>query len=326
MIKDPHTVVMKNARQVFLPLAWCALLVIQSGVAAAREINPYPRAVIKAEQVLEWTFQKDTASWTAAHDCVLSNAGGALCIQSSGGDPYLIGPPMQVDGPVLAQLRLRCAAGGNGQIFWSTPDAPEFNEPHSEHFHLIHDNLWHDYTVALPAEGTIQRLRLDPAEGPGQIEVKYFRLLRQTLHPLEIQSVHTEGAKVTAKLKNYDTDPMSFTMNGRPFTLGAGASGEFSQIAPGKAPFRAFDIAVEFSTLPSLHRVVEVIDSNASADWASLKSSNLVVQAARDGSGARLELGGRLIGVLAPLISRDGPAPKFKLSETGTNLIWRNKG
>jgi len=326
MIKDPHPPVMRILRQVFLPLTWCVLFVILASVAAAQEINPYPRAVIKAEKALEWTFQADAAGWTAAHDCVLSNAGGALGIQSSGDDPYLIGPPMQVDGPVLAQLRLRCAADGNGQIFWSTPDAPEFNETHSQHFHLIHDNLWHEYTVPLTSGGVIQRLRLDPAEGPGQIEVKNFRLLRQTLHPLEIQSVHTEGAKVTAKLKNYDTDPISFTMDGRPFTLGAGASGEFSQIAPGKAPFRAFDIAIEFSTLPSLHRLVYIFDSTATANWASLKSGDLVVQAARDGSGARLELGGHLVGVLAPLISREGVAPKLKLSDQGTNLIWRDKG
>ncbi|HEV7928110.1 MAG TPA: hypothetical protein VGR14_22350 [Verrucomicrobiae bacterium] len=314
------------ARAVSPLLLWCVLLVMLAGAAAAQEINPFPRAAIKAEQVLEWTFRADAAGWTAAHDCILSNAAGALGIQSSGDDPYLIGPAIQVDGPVLAQIRLRCAAGGNGQIFWSTPAAPEFNEAHSEHFQLIHDNLWHEYTVALPADATIQRLRLDPAEGPGQIEVKSFRLLRQTMHPVEIQSVRTEGPKVTALLKNYDTNPIPFTMNGQPFTLGAGASGEFSQVVPGRVPFRSYGIVIEFPTLPTLHRDVEIFDPNATVDWASLKSGDLVVQAARDGSGARIELGGRLVGVLAPLISREGVPPKLKFAGEDTNLVWRDKG
>jgi hypothetical protein len=326
MIKGLHLESMKTGSSIFPPLALCLPFFILAGMAAAQEINPYPRAVIKTEKVLEWTFPADAAGWAAAHDCSLTIAGSALRIQSSGEDPYLIGPPMQVDGPVVAKLRLKCAAGGNGQIFWSTVAAPEFNEPHSAHFHLIHDSQWHDYTVALPAEESIQRLRLDPAEAPGVIEVESFQLLRQTLHPLEIQSVRTEGANVSVRLKNYATEPISFTMNGQPFTLGAGASGEFTQIAPGQTPFRTYDIAIQSPALPPLHRVVSIIDYAAAADWTNLQSGGLVVRAARDGSGARLELDGRLVGVLAPLLSRDGVTTKMKFTGVGHDLVWRGEG
>jgi hypothetical protein len=326
IIEGLHAKIMNIARPVFPPLAWCILFFMLAGVAVAQEINPYPRAVMKTEKVLEWTFPAEAAAWTAAHDCSLTATGGALRIQSSGDDPYLIGPPIQVDGPVLAQLRLKCAAGGNGQIFWSTAAAPDFNEPHSEHFHLIHDNQWHDYTVALAAEGTIQRLRLDPAEAPGVIEVESFQLFRQTFHPLEIQAVHTERANVNVRLKNYAAEPISFTMNGRPFTLGPAASDEFSEIAPGQMPFRTYDIAIQSPALPPLHRIISIIDSAAAADWASLQSSGLVVKAARDGSGARLELDGRLVGVLAPLVSRDGVTPEIKSTREGHDLAWRGEG
>jgi len=317
---------MKTATPIFPPWARCIPFFILAGAAVAQEINPYPRAVVKTEKVLEWTFPVDGAGWTAAHDCSLTSSDGALRIQSSGDDPYLIGPPIQVDGPVLARLRLKCAAGGNGQIFWSTAAAPDFNEAHSAHFHLIHDSQWHDYTVVLAAEETIERLRLDPAEGPGVIEVESIQALRQTLHPLEIQSVHTEAANVRMRLKNNAAKPISFTMNGRPFTLGAGADGEFSQIAPGQAPFRTYDIDLQAPALPPLHRVVSIVDSEAATDWESLQSGGLAVRAARDGSGARLELDGRLVGVLAPLLSRDGVTPKMKLTGEGHDLVWRGEG
>ncbi|HTA29398.1 MAG TPA: hypothetical protein VK731_02875, partial [Candidatus Cybelea sp.] len=297
-----------------------------TGAVKAQEINPFPRAVVKTEQVSEWTFPADAAAWTAVHDCVLTSTDGALRIQSGSEDPYLFGPPMQVNGPVLARLGLKCAAGGNGQIFWSTPDAPDFNEAHSAHFHLIHDNQWHDYNVALAAEGTIQRLRLDPAEAPGVIEMESFQLLRQSLHPLEIQAVHSESAKVSVRMKNYAATPISFTMNEQPFTLNAGASGEFSQDAPGQAPFRTCDITIQAPTLPPLRRIVSIIDSTATTDWASLQSGGLEVKAARDGSGARLEFDGHLVGVLAPLISREGLTPKMKLAGEGHDLTWRGDG
>jgi hypothetical protein len=294
-------------------------------MATAQEIIPYPRAVIKTEKVIEWRFKTDAAGWTAAHECVLT-ATGVLRIQSSGDDPYLFGPPIQVGGHVTALLRLKCAAGGNGQIFWATATAPNFEEAHSRHFHLIHDNQWHDYSVALPAEGAIQQLRLDPAEAPGVIEVESFQLIRETLHPLEIQSVHTDGAKVSVRLKNFSTEPISFTMDGRPFVIGAGAIGEFTQIAPGKAPFRAHDLVIQSAGLPPLHRVVSIIDFLATARWASLQSHGLVLRAARDGSGARIELAGRLVGVLAPLLSRDGVTPKLELTDKGHTLLWRGEG
>jgi hypothetical protein len=295
-------------------------------MAAGQEINPYPRAVIKTEKVIEWTFHTDAAGWTAAHDCVIAAIGGVLRIQSSGNDPYLFGPPIEIAGPVAARVRLKCAGGGDGQIFWATAEAPNFNEAHSRHFDFVRDNEWHDYTVALAADGTIQQLRLDPAEAPGVIEVASIQLIRRTQHPLEIQSVHTDGAHVSARLKNYSADPLLFTMGGQSYTLGAGASGEFSQVVPGQAPFRTYEIAVQSAGLPSLRRVVSIIDSSATTDWVSLASRGLVVRAARDGSGARIELGGRLAGVLAPLISQDGVTPKMKLTANGHALLWRGQG
>ena len=307
-------------------LRWGVLFATLSGLAAAQEIIPSPRAVIKSEKALEWTFATDAAGWTAAHDCVISATRGVLRIQSSGDDPYLVGPPIQIDGPVTARLRLKCAAGGNGQVFWATAEAPHFDEARSQHFHLMQDMQWHDYTVALATGETIRQLRLDPLEAPGVIEVESVQLLRETLHPLEIQSVHTDGANVSVQLKNYSAEPISFVMAGRPFTLEAGAGGEFSQIAPGNAPFRTHDLDIQSAGLTPLHRVVSIIDSVPAANWASLRSRGLALRAAPDGSGARLELGGRLVGVLAPLLSRDGVTPQLKLTGNGHALLWRGEG
>ena len=304
----------------------CLVFAVLPGMAAAQDIIPYPRTVVKSEVLTGWTFQTDAAGWRAAHDSVLSATGGVLKITSSGDDPYLIGPPVQIDGPVAARLRLKCAAGGNGQIFWIEGTAQDFDEAHSEHFPLIHDNEWHDYRVALATGGTIHWLRLDPAEGPGVIELESFQVMRETLHPLEIESVRTDGAKITARLKNYGAAAISFKMAGQPFALEPGATGEFSLMAPGEGPFRAHDLDLECPGLPASRRVVSVIDLGASGDWAELRSRGLVVRATRDGTGARVEMGGRLVAVLAPLLSQDGVTPKLKLTGQGGALTWRGDG
>ena len=330
---------MSIARQVFSALTASVFLAILSGPAAttAQEIIPYPRAVVKTDQVAQWTFKTDAAGWAAAHDCALTTADGVLRIQSTGDDPYLFGPAIQINGPVIALLRLKCAAAGDGQVFWITATAPNFNEAHSRRFPLIHDNQWHDYRVALAAEGTIQQVLLDPSEGPGVIEVESIELALESFHPLEIQSVRTDGSEVHVRLTNYSTKPLSFTINGRPFSIGAQAAGDFSEIAPGNGPFRLHEITIQPTVMPSydgintvslppIHRVVSIFDSAATADWATVQSGDLVLRAARDGSGARIELAGRLVGVLAPLVSRDGAAPQMKLTAEANALVWRGEG
>jgi hypothetical protein len=317
---------MSIARQVFPRLSCYILFIILSGMATAQEINPYPRAVMKTGKVLEWTFKTGAAGWVAGHDCAVTARDGALRIQSTGDDPYLFGPRIQIDGPVLARLRLKCAKGGDGQIFWATAAAPNFDEARSQHFQLIHDSQWHDYSVPLAAEGRIQQLRLDPSDASGVIEVQSFQLLRETRHPLEIQSVQTEGASLSVRLKNYSTEPISFTMAGRPFSVGSGATGEFSQTLPGKEAFRTCDVAIQPAGLPPLHRIVSMIDPAGTADWTTLQSGGLVLHVARDGSGARIELGGRIAGVLAPLLSRDGMSPKLKWIDNGDVLRWSGEG
>jgi hypothetical protein len=303
----------------------CGVAVVLCG-AAAQEIVPYPRDVISTATLLSWTFKSNAAGWMAAHDCTAAATGGVLHIESSGDDPYLYGPPIRIEGPVTARLRMKCAASGAGQIFWSPSPRTTFDETHSRRFPLIHDNQWHDYTVALAAEGTIYEVRLDPAEGPGAVEVESFQLLQQTLHPLEIQSVRTDGASVKVRLKNYSARPLSFTMDDRPCGLGANATGEFSEIDRRKGPFRAHDIAIQCVGLPAIHRFVSIIDMTQTAHWASLQSGDVVLRAARDGSGARLEVGGRLAGVLSPLVSRNGAPPKLQLTATGGALVWRGDG
>jgi hypothetical protein len=357
----------------FSTLTWCILFGSLTAIAAAQEIIPYPRDVIRTEKLIDWRFttSADVAGWTAAHDCTLALAGGVLRIQSSGNDPYLFAPRVRVSGPIAVRLRMKCAAGGNGQVFWATTTAPNFNEDRSRRFPLIHDNQWHDYSVPLAADGVIEQLRLDPAEGPGEIEVESFQLVRETLHPLEIQFVHTDGAHVSVRLKNYSTQPISFTMDGRPLSIGATVIGEFSEIVPGSEGAGAFgrhEIVIQPSvmlsydgmlsdpveSLPPIHRSVSIVNAAADANWTILRSRDLVMRAAPDGSGARIELGddlvqgsteshptggdsggssggrlehgGRLVGVLAPLIIRDGSASKLKLTAKGNTLAWRGKG
>ena len=220
----------------------------------------------------------------------------------------------------------KCATGGDGQIFWATTQLPHFEEARSERFKLVHDGQWHDYSVALNAEGTITRLRLDPGEAPGLVEVARIDVVREILHPLEIVAVRGEGRRLALSLRNHTADAISFAVAGRKGAVAGKATQSVSLTAPGTAPFGAFEVVVQPEGLPPLRRTVFVADADAAGDWVERKSELLTLQVARDGSGLRVEKEGKPLGLIAPLVWRKGVMPKLNLAEEGESLRFAGEG
>jgi len=309
------------------PLFLLAMLVSAGlGAVLAQDINPFPRTVIRTERLIEWTFEDQSAGWTALHDCSAAAEDGVLRIQSKGNDPYLASPPFHLDGPLAVNLRLRCATVGAGQFFWMTAAAPDPAEARSQSFKLIHDGRWHDYSVPLAAEGAVIGLRFDPGEAPGRIEVERIELARRTLHPLEAQSARVRGHAAELTLTNHSAERINIRVEGGRYEIPGHATQVVTVNTPGKAPFEARDLVVESDGLPPIKRQVFLTDATQSADWQILKSGGLAVRVAPDGSGACIELEGKLVGFLAPLVIRDGALPKLVLDRQGGLLRFQGGG
>jgi hypothetical protein len=274
--------------------------------AMGQPINPYPRQLLATDKLQEWTFAGGPAGWAALHDCQAAAEGGRLVITSTGEDPYILGPAIRQEGPISVALRLKCAAAGGGQIFWATADSPNMAEERSAHFRLEHDGQWHDYSVMLDARGTVTRLRFDPGGAPGRIEVERITLLRARWHPLEITQVEQARGEVRAEVRNHGAERLEFAAGGKSFALDGGKTVSVAVPAPGAKPFEAVAILLESKGLPPIRRTVYVYNPDAKGDWATAGGKELTVQAARDGSGARLEMDWKIVAIIAPIVSRGG--------------------
>jgi hypothetical protein len=285
---------------------WCcsvAVCVVAGVVlSSGQEFNPFPRQLLRTEPLHQWSFQNGTAGWTALHQCKIETVGGVLKIQTSGNDPYLISGPIRVEGPLAVKLHAKCVGGGSGEFFWTTVESPNTSEERSQNFKLVHDGQWRDYAVRLGARGTVTRLRLDPGTAPGVVEVEKIELIREVLHPLEIMAVHATGRQVSLTLTNHTDKAISCAVAGRQMALGGNAAQVVTLSVGGEAPFEARDITVLSEGLPPLHRRAFMADAEAAGEWVERKSGNLVLKVARDGSGARVELGAKLVGFIAPLV------------------------
>ena len=116
-------------------------------------------------------------AWSASRDARLEMRDGQCILTSLGGDPFIharlvpAGRP-----PFVAELRLRSTSAGPGQFFWSTSARDGFAPRDSVTFPVEHDNLWHDYSVKLPATNALTALRWDPSTAPGEIHLARLAL------------------------------------------------------------------------------------------------------------------------------------------------------
>lgn len=147
-------------------------------------LGPYdlPQAAAKTA----WDFNTDGAleGWSANGDVAdLDVKGGALCARSTGLDPVLQVPGLQVEADQIHRLsfRLRSDRSQRVQVFWATTLTAMSGEA-SLGIDVAGDGQFHEYELDLAKNprwrGIVTILRIDPATEPGV----RFALDRVRLH------------------------------------------------------------------------------------------------------------------------------------------------
>ena len=128
--------------------------------------------------VLNPSYAPAATKWTPSKGCTLTVNDGVLHLRSTGGDPYLHTTDVpKVTGPVTVAFRMRSDSKGAGRVFWAADRAKGFHRDRSVGFEPRHDGEWHEYTVALPVEGALRGVRIDPSTAAGLIQIDWIRLV-----------------------------------------------------------------------------------------------------------------------------------------------------
>jgi len=121
--------------------------------------------------VVTWDFTKGAHGWQGnMHVQGLTVTAEGLAFASTGNDPWIEGPAVDLPGAGMTRVkvRLKSDADAGGELFYGR----SFQAGRSVRFLVGNDNQWHEYslTIAEPlGHGT--RFRLDPAASAGHIVV-----------------------------------------------------------------------------------------------------------------------------------------------------------
>jgi hypothetical protein len=121
--------------------------------------------------VVTWDFTKGAQSWQGnQYTKGLTATAEGLAFESTGNDPWIEGPVVDLPGAGMTRVRVRMKSDADpgGELFYGRT----FQAGRSVRFTVKNDGQWHEYLLLIPQPlGRGTRFRLDPATSEGHIVV-----------------------------------------------------------------------------------------------------------------------------------------------------------
>lgn len=138
-------------------------------------------------RTIVWDFGSGAQGWEAWNDIdVFESGAGGLSIRSSGSDPFMGSPPIEVKPSDLDRVEIKLSARSNqpllnAELYWQTSAMDDFTADAKQSFQVPADGATRTIDFKLPVRGSdpIVRLRLDPADAPADLTINSITLVCQ---------------------------------------------------------------------------------------------------------------------------------------------------
>jgi hypothetical protein len=136
---------------------------------------------------VEWNFSKGLQGWTPnARVKNLTSSSEGLIVRSTGEDPWIEGPAVDLPGDkiIRVKIRMKSTADAGAELFYGRA----FRAGDSVRFTTITDGQWHDYSLVIRDKlGPGTRFRLDPCTGAGNVTVAWIKI--ETISEIVVPSL-----------------------------------------------------------------------------------------------------------------------------------------
>jgi len=300
-------------------IAWIAW----SCAVQAEDTTARSSAGLEQDVLREFTFEKSAEGWRAQNQCALKVENGVLTITSQGDDPFLEFPASGPGGIVTVQLRARCQTKGFGQFFWRSDYVEAHNQKDSVGFSLKHDGQWHEYAVQLNIDGNLRDIRFDPGTGVGVIEVDWLKLLKAKPHPLQVIGAFDSAQGIALSVRNASDRAIRFSAGGATFEVEGQGTKTVTVPTGAMKPFAIQKLRIETENLPAIEQNVFVFSSLDRSKMPSRTAGDVALFCAPDGAGAVLEVGGKTVAAIGPLVKVKGQMPALVSANEEGAIVLR---
>ncbi len=132
--------------------------------------------LVFGKAVAEWDFTRGKHGWTGNNKVgELTSSPEGLLVKSTGDDPWIEGPAVDLPGAEMARVRIRMKsnADAGAEMFYGKV----FRAGHSIRFTTRNDGQWHEYSLVIREKlGQGTRFRLDPCTGEGEVTIAFIKV------------------------------------------------------------------------------------------------------------------------------------------------------
>jgi len=220
---------------------------------------------------VEWNFSKGLQGWTGNGRVEnLSSSPEGLLVKSTGEDPWIEGPAVDLPGDkiIRVKIRMKSNADAGAELFYGRV----FRAGDSVRFTARTDGKWHDYSLVIRDKlGSGTRFRLDPCIGAGAVTVA--RITVETISEILVPSLEKPGEPNRTAER-----PASVKSGGLEFEHYGGTWGNFALKVNGvemAAGYQGELLGLVFDEQPEWLNLknADVTFDNPSTSKASLKDS-----------------------------------------------------
>jgi len=121
------------------------------------------------------------ASWFGSDDTELSVGQKILNVNAKGNAPWVetVFTPNVSNDTFVLEFEMKSNSRGKGGVSWTSRGGKEKEMAAPTKVDIKHDGNWHAYQAKIPLTGILSTIRIIPAKGPGDIQIRKIRLVTE---------------------------------------------------------------------------------------------------------------------------------------------------
>ena len=282
------------------------------------------------QTLLDITFDETIGDnpWLAERFARAIIRGDALHIEANQGEPQISRRDEFLGGEFRLIIELRTGTESNVCLYWTRTGSFARTEDKRVSMPLIEDGRWHTYEFVFKIPDVLQSMMLRFSATDGTWEIRSIRLIRRSRPPLSVK----ETVPIVHEMENGQVQNMiRFTIsNDTPILIQyrIGTQAAVQTLPSGRTENLGVPIRVEGNLasailtlhpngFPSIVAPVFLYYPEGTTNWMWKSLGNgMALEIAHDARMGRIWNGNDLVGIIAPLVHRQGAIPRFVLAES----------
>ena len=290
-------------------------------------------AVEIVQTLLNITFdavQQDYHGWRGERYCQMFIREQLLSVEATQGFPQIAKLVNFTGGEFRLLLELRTKTESKATLYWTNKGSPRREETNTVTVPFQDDGNWNTYEFVFTIPDMLESMALRFSAPDGSWEIRSIKLIRKSPPPFSLRKTAlylykgTDGKPdqemIRFTVSNDLIVPIKYHIAQQPaeLTLQNGKTVDLGVPIRNEGNLAAVVLTLHPQDFPTIVFPVFLYLPEGNTDWIQKQVGDKIIEIAPDARMARIWQNDEILGIIAPLVHRNGVIPKFGLASDST--------